>query len=41
MILGEDLCLEDLEDMDNNYFRNVLWSLHNDIDELEYYFYVD
>lgn len=41
MMLGEDLSVDDLEDLDNNYFNNVIWSLKNDVTDLEYYHYVD
>lgn len=41
MILGEDLCFADLEDLDNDYWRNLKWSIDNDVEDLEYYFAVD
>jgi hypothetical protein len=41
MILGEDLAFEDLEDMDNSYYKNLKWSLENDVTHCELYFCVD
>ena len=41
MILGEDLAFEDLEDMDNAYYKNLKWSLENDVTNCEFYFCVD
>ena len=27
--------------MDNNYYRNLQWSIQNDVNDLEYYFAID
>jgi len=27
--------------MDNNYYRNLQWSIQNDVTDLEYYFAID
>lgn len=40
MMLGEDLAFTDLEDLDNEYYNNLKWSLENDVDYLEQYFCV-
>jgi E3 ubiquitin-protein ligase HUWE1 len=41
MILGEDLTFKDLEDLDNDLFKNLAWGIENDLTELEQYFSVD
>jgi E3 ubiquitin-protein ligase HUWE1 len=35
MILGEDLTFKDLEDLDNDLFKNLAWGIENDLTELE------
>ena len=41
MIIGEDLTFKDLEDLDNDYYKNLLWSIDNDVTDIEQYFSVD
>lgn len=41
MMLGEDLTFEDLEDMDNDLYRNLGWCLKNSVEDCEFYFSVD
>lgn len=40
MMIGEDLSFNDLEDMDNDCFKNLRWLLDNDISNLGAYFLV-
>ena len=35
MMLGEDLCLDDLEDMENSLHRNYNWMLDNSVEGLD------
>jgi E3 ubiquitin-protein ligase HUWE1 len=40
MMIGEDLAFEDLEDMDNDCFKNLQWTLDNDVNGIGQYFLV-
>ena len=40
MMIGEDLAFEDLEDMDNDCFKNLKWTLDNDVNGIGQYFLV-
>jgi len=40
MMIGEDLAFEDLEDMDNECFTNLQWTLDNDVNGIGQYFLV-
>ena len=40
MMIGEDLAFEDLEDMDNDCFKNLQWTLENDVNGIGQYFLV-
>jgi len=38
MMLGEDILFEDLRDLDNDFYRNMEWTLQNDVSGLCFYF---
>ena len=35
MILGEDLTFKDLEDLDNEYYKSLNWSIEEDVTDIE------
>ena len=38
MMIGEDLCFEDLEDLDLDYYKNLKSCLSEDVEGLDLYF---
>ena len=34
MMIGEELAFEDLEDMDNDCFKNLKWTTENDVNDI-------
>lgn len=38
MMLGEDIVFEDLRDLDNDFYRNMEWTLNNEVSGLCFYF---
>ena len=38
MMIGEELFFEDLSDMDNDCYRNLKWTLDNDVADMGTYF---
>lgn len=41
MMVGDDLELDDLKDLDNNFYKNIKWLLENKVDNLGLSFSVD
>ncbi len=37
-LLGQSVTLNDLEDMDAELHKNLLWTLNNDVSDLDLYF---
>jgi len=38
MMLGEDLTLDDLEDMENSLHQNYKWILDNSVEGMDFFF---